>query len=82
MRVNAEDSAARLSASAALNELAEWFQEKGTNGAFKNLPTIDQKRKATKIYMSTTPALAAQFDGGIEDYQAVYQLEYNYSNRR
>jgi len=82
MRINAEDSAARLSASTALNELAEWFRMKDASGAFLNLPVIDRYRTATKIDMSTTPALAAQFDGGIEDYQAVYQLEYKYSNRR
>ena len=82
MRINAEDSAARLSASAALNELADWFRERDSSGAYIHLPVIDQQRKATKIEMSTTPALAAQFDGGIEDYQAVYQLEYKFSNRR
>lgn len=82
MRINAEDSAARLSASSALNELAEWFKERDNSGAFINLPIIDRNRTATKIEMSTTPALAAQYDGGIEDYQAVYQLEYKKSNRR
>lgn len=82
MRINAEDSAARLSASAALNELADWFREKDASGAFVNLPIIDLNRRATKIEMSTTPALAAQFDGGVEDYQAVYQLEYKFSHRR
>ena len=82
MRINAEDSAARLSASAALYDLAEWFRAKDGSGAFSHLPTIDSKRTATRIEMSTTPALAAQYDGGVEDYQAVYQLEYRYSNRR
>lgn len=82
VRVNAEDTAARLSASAALTELAEWFRMMDNRGAFVNLPVIDRNRTATKIEMSTTPALAAQYDGGVEDYQAVYQLEYKYSNRR
>lgn len=82
MRIDAEDSAARLSASAALNELAEWFREKDTRGAFIHLPIIDRQRTATKIEMSTAPALAAQFESGIEDYQAIYRLEYKYSNRR
>lgn len=81
-RINAEDTAARLSATAALTELADWFRAKDISGAFVNLPVIDDNRTATKIEMSTTPALAAQFDGGVEDYQAVYQLEYKYSNRR
>lgn len=81
VRINAEDTASRLDASGCLQALADWLQTRDAQGAFVNLPVIDDYRKATKIEMSSTPSIAARYDGGIEDYQAIFSLEYKVTRR-
>lgn len=82
VRINAEDTASRLDALACLDALYEWLKVRDSNGAYVNLPEIDINRVATGITMSTTPSIAARYDDGTEDYQAVFELEYKYSVRR
>ena len=76
MRVSGEDTASRLDAIACLNDLADWLMETDADGNFVRLPFIDDNRRPTNIEMTSTPSIAARYDGGIEDYQAVFSLEY------
>lgn len=76
MRMSGEDTASRLDAIACLNDLADWLTETGDDGNFVRLPYIDDNRRPTSIELMTTPSIAARYDGGIEDYQAVFSLEY------
>lgn len=76
VRVSGEDTASRLDAIACLNDLADWLTEKDEDGNFVRMPVIDDKRKPTNIEMTTTPSIAARYDDGIEDYQAIFSLEY------
>lgn len=76
IRIAGEDTASRFDAVGCLNELSKWLQEKDENGDFVNLPMIDDDRTATGIEMTTTPSLAARYEDGTEDYQAIYVLEY------
>lgn len=82
VRINAEDSASRVDATKCLQDLADWLQELGPQGDFLHLPAIDECRVATKIEMTMTPALAERGNDGIEDYQAVFNLEYKVKIRR
>lgn len=75
-RVNALDTASRLDAVGCLEELANWLQEKNDKGAYAHLPQIDQFRTATKIETTSTPSIAARYEDGTEDYQALFTLEY------
>lgn len=76
IRVDGNDTAARLDAVGCLNELGEWLEQKDASGSFMNLPDIDVYRTTTKVEMSTTPSIAARYEDGTEDYQAVFQLQY------
>lgn len=76
MRVSGEDTASRLDAIACLNDLTEWLTAKDDEGCFINLPYIDDTRKPTYIEATSTPSIAARYDDGTEDYQAIFSLEY------
>lgn len=76
VRISDVDTASRLDATGCLNELADWLTHT-SNGVFVNLPVIDENRIATKIEMTSTPSIAGRDDNGTEDYQAIFQLEYN-----
>lgn len=76
IRIDAKDTASRLDAIGCLEELSKWLQEKDSKGEYVNLPFIDTDRIATKIEMTTTPSIAARYEDGTEDYQAIFSLEY------
>lgn len=76
MRVGGKDTASRLDAIACLNDLTNWLTETDEEGNFKRLPKIDEMRSATFIEATTTPSIAARYENGIEDYQAIFSLEY------
>lgn len=76
LRISAKDTASRLDAIGCLEELSNWLQLRDDKGSFVNLPVIDSYRTATKIEMATTPSIAARYEDGTEDYQAVFSLEY------
>lgn len=76
-RVSGEDTASRLDGLAILNDLAAWLTETDeSDGSFVRLPYIDDNRRPTSISLKTTPSIAARYDNGVEDYQAVFTLEY------
>lgn len=76
MRVKSDETASRLQAISVLEEINNWLSATDANGNYKNLPVIDDKRTATKIEMLNTPSLAARYNEGYEDYQAVFSFEY------
>lgn len=79
MRINGVDTSTRLNALKVLDDLYAWLSKRDDKNVFINLPTIDSARSATQIIMPNTPSVAAKYEDGTEDYQAVYQLEYKYS---
>lgn len=81
IRVNGEDTAARLDAVGCLEELARWLTELDSEGRYANIPIIDDCRTVSKIEMSSTPSIAARYDDGDEDYQALFTLEYKFNRR-
>lgn len=80
-RVAGMDTAERLDAYGLLNELAEWLAACKEDGSYANLPVIDENRIVNKIEMESTPSLAVRYENGVEDYQAVFTLEYKYIRR-
>lgn len=80
-RIAGTDTAERLDASGLLYELAEWLTVCNEDGGYANLPAIDENRKVNKIEMTSTPSLAARYEDGTEDYQAIFTLEYKYTRR-
>ncbi|MBQ2973328.1 MAG: hypothetical protein IJE19_03140 [Clostridia bacterium] len=75
-RIDGKDTATRLDATACLEELAVWLSKQNDKGSYVNLPEIDDNRKAIKIELMSNPAIAARYDDGTEDYQALFSLEY------
>lgn len=69
VRVNAIDTASKLDATGILNDLGKWFSE-------QKLPAIDDNMTANKIEMTALPTIAAKLGNGVEDYQAIFELEY------
>lgn len=76
IRVDGEDTASRLSAVDCLQEMADWLTAKDSGGNFLYLPDLGEKKAATQVFMVNSPSIAGRYDNGIEDYQAVFQLEY------
>lgn len=76
IRVHAVDTGTRFFASKVLNSLFSWLSEKNDEGEFIQLPVIDNTKIATKIEMTSLPSIAARYDDGTEDYQAIFELEY------
>lgn len=80
--IDAEDTASRLDALAVLQDLDLWLSQQDDTGAYVNLPDLGECRQAIKIQMSSSPSIAARLDNGVEEYQALFSLEYKYSPRR
>jgi len=70
VRVAAQDTSKRLNAIQLLYDLNDWLIK-------TELPYIGDNRKALKIYMNTLPSIAAGYENGDEDYQAIFHLKYN-----
>lgn len=81
IRINAEDTASRLDATGCLRELAKWLDEKDDRGTFIHLPIIDSEKTATRIQMTSSPSIVGRMEDGIEDYQALFELEYKHHRR-
>ena len=79
VRINAADTASRLDALKCLDDLYNWLDARDRNNHFVNLPSIDQKRVAIQVTMPDTPSVAAKYENGVEEYQAIMELEYKYS---
>ena len=77
IRVDGADTATRLDATGALYGLFNWLNEKNEEGEYINLPTIDASKTATQIEMTSIPSISARYEDGSEDYQAIFELQYN-----
>lgn len=80
--IEAEDTESRYDALSVLNDLGLWLSEKDETGKYKNLPNLGDDRKAVQITVSSTPSIATRLENGVEEYQALFALEYKYSPRR
>lgn len=80
--IDGEDTASRLDAMAVLSDLGEWLSEQDDAGNCLHLPELGDNRKAIQITMTSTPSLAARLENGVDEYQALFALEYKYSPRR
>mgnify|MGYP001025262398 CR=1 FL=1 len=67
-RADMTDNETRLSAYETLERLADWLKT-------GDLPELGGNRQALKIELTATPSLA-QIDDDIEDYQAIFSLQY------
>lgn len=76
VRVSGRDTKSRLSATDCLNSLSNWLSEDDGNGNYTNLPELGGAKSATKITIISTPSIAERYDNGVEEYQAIFQLEY------
>lgn len=69
VRIKKASTAARADAAKYLDRLGMWV-------ASSVMPDIGANRVARLIEMKSLPSVAAQYEDGSEDYQAVYRLEY------
>lgn len=76
VRVEGVDTESKLDATGCLLGLAKWLNEKGPDGKRKNLPVLADGRAAIKVELESLPSLAARFDDGTEDYQALFKMQY------
>lgn len=76
------DTKHKLDARKILNSLDEWFSEKNDKKEFKNLPSLPNGNTAIKIEMTSTPSIAARYDNGIDDYQAIFSLSYKHKEEK
>lgn len=81
IRIAGDDTASRLDAVACLSDLGKWLTEQNDRGNYKRLPNIDGDRVATSIRMTASPSIAVRYENNVEDYQALFALEYKYSRR-
>ena len=68
IRLNKADTSDKLEALDLYEDLLRYFKS--------GLPTLEDHAEAILIEMLSTPALAAAYDDGTEDYQATYRLRY------
>lgn len=76
IRVDGSDTASRLDATGSLLGLSKWLDERNTDGTRKNLPILGSERTAVKIELESYPSIAARYDDGTEDYQALFKMQY------
>ncbi len=68
IRLNKADTSEKLEALDLYEDLLKYFR--------RGLPELCSGAEAIKIELLSTPALAAAYDNGTEDYQATYRLRY------
>lgn len=76
------DTKHKLDARKTLNSLDEWFSEKNDMKEFINLPVLSGGNTAVKIEMTSTPSIAARYDNGTDDYQAIFSLSYKHKEEK
>lgn len=76
------DTKHKLDARKILNSLDEWFSEKNEKKEFINLPKLSGGNTAIKIEMTSTPSIAARYDNGTDDYQAIFSLSYKHKEEK
>lgn len=70
VRTSNADTRRKLDARKTLHSLDKWLSE--------NLPSLSNGNTAVKIEMTATPAIAARYENGIDDYQAIFALTFNH----
>lgn len=78
VRTSANDTKDKLNARIILQGLDEWLSVKNDNGEYVNLPVLADGDIPLKIEMTATPAIAAKYDNGVEDYQAIFKFTYRH----
>lgn len=76
------DTKHKLDARKILNSLDEWFSKKNEKKEFINLPKLSGGNTAIKIEMTSTPSIAARYDNGTDDYQAIFSLSYKHKEEK
>ena len=76
IRIEGVDTESKYDATGCLLGLAKWFNEKNADGTRKNLPELTDGCKAIKIELESLPSLAARYNDGTEDYQALFKMQY------
>lgn len=74
--IDGEDTASRIDALAVLNDLGEWLSARDEKGHYLNLPDLGECRRAISVTVSSSPSIASRQDNGVEEYQALFALEY------
>ncbi len=69
VHITGKDTAQRLRATQTLDALGEWIKS-------AELPTLGGNRHALSLEMTALPSLAARYENGYEDYQAMFGLKY------
>lgn len=69
VRISGTDTAKRLDAVKTLDEINAWLQD-------NPLPNLGDNRVADEIEMTSLPAVAATYEDGSTDYQAIFRLNY------
>lgn len=69
VRMSASDTAKKFNAVSILETLNQWLMS-------ADLPQLGTGRTASGFEMTALPAIAATYEDGSVDYQAVFQLEY------
>lgn len=69
VRMSASDTAKKLNAVSVLESLNQWLMT-------QPVPQLGTGRTATQFEMTSLPSIAATYEDGSVDYQAIFQLEY------
>lgn len=69
VRISGTDTAKRLDAVKTLEEIDAWLK-------VNPLPNLGDNRVAEEIEMTSLPAVAATYEDGSTDYQAIFRLNY------
>lgn len=69
VRIAARDTAIKLDAVKTLEQIDEWIQR-------ADHPNLGGRREVIRIAMASLPSVAARYEDGSIDYQAVFQLTY------
>lgn len=76
VRIEGIDTVSKLDATGCLLGLAKWLNEKNDDGSKKNLPDLTGNRTAVSIQLESLPSIAARYNDGTEDYQAIFKMKY------
>ena len=69
VRMSASDTAKKFNAVSILETLNQWLMT-------QPVPDLGTGRTATRFEMTSLPSIAATYEDGSTDYQAIFQLEY------
>ena len=69
VRMSASDTAKKFDAVSILETLNQWLMT-------QPVPDLGTGRTATRFEMTSLPSIAATYEDGSTDYQAIFQLEY------